>query len=300
MSIRIKKCRIDKIINDEKYLEKINDTVYRINHITSHVYMFIRYYVIYLYHAGHELPIIDVSFVKMAKNALTTEKSKGRNVEEINLNILNKLRNFYDLRYKRTGYIKVDGSYLSHAFHYESVDMVTNINNNIILNYDKYINKLVNVSWYSYHSELIDNAENGTKTQKRKDIKNQINLIKKDLKSPSADVLQSDNHYHEWIKLHKPKLYPVEHVNFGYNIEKISEKPQMYLKPMIYICLELEKKYKICPYQFLPLRKSLVPKSITIDTSVLVDLFCENKNDHYKEIESHKEQLWNTPRFQNK
>ena len=139
---------------------------------------------------------------------------------------------------------------------------------------------------------MIDNAENGTKTQKRKEVKNQINLIKKDLKSPSADVLQSDNHYHEWIKLHKPNLYPAEHVNFGYNIEKISEKPQLYLKPMIYICLELENKYKICPYQFLPLRKSFIPKSITIDTSVLVDLFCKNKTDYYKEIESHKEQLW--------
>jgi len=93
MSIRIKKCRIDKIINDEKYLNIINDTVYRINHITSHVYMFIRYYMIYLYHAGHELPIIDVSFVKMAMKALTltNEKSKGRDVEEINLNILNKV-----------------------------------------------------------------------------------------------------------------------------------------------------------------------------------------------------------------
>jgi len=55
---------------------------------------------------------------------------------------------------------------------------------------------------------MIDNAENGTKTQKRKEVKNQINLIKKDLKSPSADVLQSDNHYHEWIKF--PRKRPLE------------------------------------------------------------------------------------------
>ena len=146
------------------------------------------------------------------------------------------------------------------------------------------------MSWKEYHINLVKNEPRGGKKKKYAEVKKQISLIKKDLKSSLDTDLKSDDHYHVWILSHKHKLYPVDHLQEGFSQELINKNPQLYLKSMIYICLELENRFGVCPYQPLPLRTSFIPKYIDIDTTVLIDLFYPRK--YANDVTGHKDEVW--------
>ena len=59
--------------------------------------------------------------------------------------------------------------------------MITNVENNIKLNFFKYINRFVNSSFKKTNNELIEKANKGEKNELRKILSKDIYLIKQDL-----------------------------------------------------------------------------------------------------------------------
>ena len=286
---RTVKCPLNFIVKDELNQAILFDACYRTHQIIIHTYQLLRLWILDKYHNNESIPIITTDTIKMAFKALV-KKSSGNTPKNNNELLYKEFLQLYETTYKDLNYnIKLDGLHLSHILNYMSIDMVTNIENNIKMNFFSYIRRFVNSYFKEQNNILLENCEKGKKTNLRKQLNKELYEIKEDLIN---NTLKSDNKYHKWIIEHKQFIFPS---TYTYSTEfDISNNPQNYLPGMIYMCLLLEK-VNAKSFQFFPLRTDAKMKYIPIDTTILVDLFItSDHNKYYKNISTYKEFLWDT------
>jgi len=282
------KCSLKSIVNNELNQTKLFDACYRTHQIIIHTYQFLRLWILNKYHNKENIPLITDDTIKMAFKSLLKD-SQGPKPKGTNLSLYNEFKKLYDDEYKKLNYEnKLDGVNLSQILGYMSIDMLTNIENNIKLHFIKYVNRFVNSSYKKQNNELLEKCEKGTKTKLRKELNKDLYEIKQDLLN---NTLNSNNKYHEWINKHKNNIFPKE-FNTSYEFD-IQNNPQNYIKGMIYMCLEIEK-IGTKSFQFFPLRNNIILKFIPIDSKSLIELFIEeDKNTYLTDIENKKQELWN-------
>ena len=274
-----------KTILDEKILF---NAVFRTHQVIIHTYQFLRLWILDKYHNNKDISIITDDTIKMAFKVLV-KSSQGPKPKGSNLKLYDEFTTFYNDQYCKLNYDnKLDGSNLSSILDYSSTDMLTNIENNIKLNFTKYVRRFVNSSFKKINNEILEKADKGQKTKLRKELNKDLSDIKNDL---FDNTLLSNNKYHNWIKKHKDNIIPKDITN---SIEfDINNNPQKYIKNMIYMCLEIEK-LETKSFQFFPLRNNIILKNCPIDTKSLIELFInEDKNKYLSDIEGCKEILWN-------
>jgi hypothetical protein len=283
------KCPLKLIIKDENYKSIIFDACNRTNQIVIHSYQFLRLWILNKYHSDEQIPLINENLIKMCFKSLIKESS-GPKPKGNNLKLLEEFKIFYKNTYKNLGLENVlDGSYLSQILNNMSIDMKTNIENNIKLHFFKYVNRFVNSSFRKINNDIIDKADKGKKIELRKILNKDIYEIKQDLFN---NTLKSNVKYYDWINKHRNNIFPKEYKK-TYEFD-IQNEPQKYIKSMIYMCLEIEKE-NTKSFQFFPLRTDISIKNIQIDTKSLIELFIkEDKGKLLKDIENVKEQIWNT------
>lgn len=286
--ITVVKCPLKLILRDEKYKTQLFDVCFRTNQIVIHTYQFLRLWILYKYQNNLLIPEITKETLKMAFKALTIE-SRGPKPKGNNLVLLNEFNKFYNDHYKILGLPnKIDGLHLSQILEYTSTDMLTNIENNIKLNFFNYVNRFVNSSYKKINNELVEKTEKGKKTELRKELSKEIYLVKQDLLN---NTLNSDIKYHDWLNKHRNKIFLKDFTN-SYEFD-VQNNPQRYIKSMIYMCNEIEQK-EAKLFQFFPLRSNIVLKNIQIDTKSLIEIFInEDKNTFLKDIEGNKKTIWN-------
>ena len=294
--LRTVKCSFKKIIKNKEHIVKIFDAIVRTHKIVSHAYQFLRLYILYCYKKNKKNIDINTETIKMVFKVLVKDsagpKPKGQNLE-----ILNMFKEFYEKKYNKLYFDeKIDGSNLSQILNYMAVDMLTNIENNIKLNFSSYVKRFVNSSFKKINNNLLDNAPHGTKIKLRKELNKDLYDIKEDLFN---NTLLSNNKYHEWINKHRKNIFPSIIINsFEFDIK---QNPQKYLRNMIYMCNEIESiGTKL--FQFFPLRNNITAKYAPIDTKSLIEilvddemLLCCGKNvkqDLLNDIENNKHSIW--------
>lgn len=295
------KCSLKSILKNELNQTKLFDACYRTHQIVIHTYQFLRLWILNKYQNKQENPIITDDTIKMAFKSLLKD-SQGPKPKGTNLTLYNEFKKLYDDEYKKLNYeVKLDGVNLSQILGYMSIDMLTNIENNIKLHFIKYLNRFVNSSYKKQNNELLEKCEKGTKTKLRKELNKDLYEIKQDVIN---NTLNSNNKYHEWINKHKVNIFPKE-FNTSYEFD-IMNNPQNYIKGMIYMCIEIEK-IGTKSFQFFPLRNNIILKYIPIDSKSLIELFIEeDKNTYLTDIENKKQELWskyfnlNNPVFKQK
>jgi hypothetical protein len=285
---RTSKCSLKSIIKDDLIIPKLFDAMMRTHKIVIHTYQFLRLWILNKYNNKLIIPTISDDTIKMAFKSLV-EESSGPKPKGSNLDLFNEFNIFYEETYKHLNYdTKIDAVNLSQILSYMSIDMLTNIENNIKLHFISYIKRFVNSSYKKNNMELIENTKKGDKTKLRKELNKDLYQIKEDLIN---DTLKSDVKYHEWINEHKQNILPKEYKN-SYEFD-IQNNPQKYIKYMIYMCNELEK-LETKSFQFFPMRTDIIPKYIPIDTASLIDLFVtKDKNSYFLDIENKKNEIWN-------
>ena len=113
------------------------------------------------------LPIIDENLIRIAFSVLSKETIRGPKKKGNNLKLYNNFNDFYNTTYKKLNYeIKINGINLSSIYNYIKKDILTNIENNIKLNFANYVNKFVNSSYAKSNEKLIEECQKGTKTAK--------------------------------------------------------------------------------------------------------------------------------------
>ena len=295
--LRTIKCSFTSILKDKNVTDKLFDATCRTHQIITHTYQFLRLWILYKYKKDKDIPIITENTIKMTFKTLIKD-TNGPKPKGSNLILYEELNKFYNKRYSKLNNNKLlDGSNLSQILNYSATDMITNIENNIKINFIAYVKRFVNSSFRKINNELLKNAPYGTKVNLRKELNKDLYEIKEDLIN---NTLLSNHKYHQWINQHKNYIFPIDYTD-SYEFD-IKNNPKKYIKHMIYMCLQIEE-LGTKSFQFFPLRNNLIPKYIPIDTKTIIELLVDDtsllelnvndKNVLLNDIFTYKHQIWN-------
>lgn len=285
---RVLKIQLSDIVNNTNIIEKMFNATDRTNKLVIHTYQFLWLWILNKYHEKNDIPEITTDIIQMAFKTLTLKSIAGPNLKGKNKEDYDEFNKFYEEKYKDLGYEnKLDGINLSQIIAYTSVSMLTCIENNIKMNFLNYIRKFVNCSYADHNKEILEKLKGIEKKEMNKILKKELCTVKEDLIN---NTLLSNEKYHKWIKEHRPFIAPKDTSKLTQL--DINGNPQQFLKNMIYINIELEKLKKKLGQVF-PLRKSIIPHHIPIDTKSVVELFFEkDKGDYLKNITKYEKEVW--------
>lgn len=282
-----KKILLKKIIDSNKIL-KLTKFIYNTNDLKIHIGQFIKLYLIDLYHSNKPLPIIDREFIATCCRALIINSSKGQKVQGSKKIFLDEFNKFYDNVYSKLNYKKINGINMSGIINNIEVDILKDIENNIKLNFFKYMKRFINASFKKSNDEILSKYSGKEKTNIRKQLYGQLYKIYEDLINHTKE---SDNQYHQWIDKYQLKILPNK-CNHSYQID-VNINPQKYLPYMFFMNIELENMGSKM-FQVLPLKTSTIASYIPFDTKSLIEIFIEkDKNKYFKALREMKEIVWN-------
>lgn len=281
--LAVKKVRMDQIVRKKWKLDTIKDVVRRMNILSAHTYQFVRLWLL----EADEIPPITKDLFKMAFKTLAETTTRGRKPEGGNGRLYAQFNKFYSNTYSKLGYEnKIDPINLSGIADYAFTGMVTAVENNIKSHYHDYVRRFVNKSFVSEINRVCEKIQDKEKkSELRKQLKKELSKVKNDL---FEGTFESDAKFHDWIRVHRQHVIPPD-----YEFEKIYNTPQIFLPCMKYIVRQLETLEVKLP-QFFPLRSSLIPKHITLDTKALIELFAPEgtKGKRLSKVRNNRNQVW--------
>lgn len=278
------KCKLKNIIKDESILQTINDHVKTIDKIVMRAYIFIKMYVLNLYEKKETLPdITDVDFISMVIRAITINDPKGANMNDNNKILLEKLELFYESHFKPIFGKKYVAIGLSQILGFVKIQMTTAYTNNITMNYVKYINNYMFSVFDSMFKDEYIKLDNKNKKEFKKELKKQINIGINDILDGNVcgtfENMKSKDLMKKWIIENINKIVPENTDYSKKGLENELEKnPMKFFEKMIYMNVELEKIQRKM-FNCFPLRTSLVPSNIDIDTMSIITLFINQKKE---------------------
>ena len=161
--LRTIKCSFESILNNnkKKYIQKkLFDATCRTHEIITHTYQLIRLWILYKYKKNIDIPLITEDVIKMTFKTLIQD-SCGPKLKGNNLIIYEELKKFYNKKYSKllVNKDKINGSNLSQILRYSATDIITNIENNIKLNFISYVKRFVNSSFKKINNQLLENSK---------------------------------------------------------------------------------------------------------------------------------------------
>ena len=300
LKIPLKRIIKDNDIENIDFKNKIDDAISRVNKIVSRTYDFIKLYILYCFNNNMSLPDINSQFIADCFNVLCDKSKKGAKTKEVHkvLSIKDDLLVFYEMHYKLllTDNIKISKSNLNQILREESTKICVCFENSIKTNYFIFLFRYINCIFMEQNKNIIDNFE------KESDKRTFIYNLKTELKKVKNDILNntlnSDVKYHTWIKESYDRIIPLYNTivdsktnekSYYYDIKVSTFK---YLKYLLNMNLELENIGKKM-FSPIPLRRSLIPKFIYIDTVAIIELSnLTNKTQYYKNVIKYQEFIW--------
>ncbi|AYV80539.1 MAG: hypothetical protein Harvfovirus2_69 [Harvfovirus sp.] len=281
----------------------LNSAVDRVDSIVKQLDFFLRSYLLYQYERNEQLITINKYTIEAAIKCLTQKAKAGPPTKNVNkVGLEHKFREFYNKHFAE--YIlsfpqyhtienvheleafKIDKTNLTQILSYTVTNIMTNINSNVKLHFFDYIRRFVNQSFKASHDIILSQYKGKAKIQQRKILTAQIFPVKNDLIN---NTMTSDPKYHNWLNYYRAKILPAQ-----YNISlehDIDSNPQKYLRYMIIMNKLLEEE-TLKGFQFFPLRTSIVPNFIPLDSTALVELFIPDKKKYLSNIINYKDEIW--------
>ena len=174
--------------------------------------------------------------------------------------------------------------------------------NNIELHYVEYVERYVNVVWKKkFLTEKIRKLGK-TKAERESRIRNlcnELRKIKNDLLNVETNEFKSKPYYHTWIREQKKHILPTKS-KFNQNSVYYDLKctPYQYFPCMISMMKQVEQDgYKVC--NVFPMRSSITPNYIRLDTTTLVHLLMRKehgtKSEYLTEgnLKRNEDKIWN-------
>lgn len=145
--------------------QTLEDVCIRMHKLVIHVQQFLRLWILHKIENKEYLPHITKDTISLAFKVLVT-KSNGPKPKNDNLKIYEEFEKFYKDYYSKLGYSdKINGKNLSRIINYIEVTILTNIENNIIFNFCKYIKSYINASFKKEHDAIIEKITGKKKKQ---------------------------------------------------------------------------------------------------------------------------------------
>jgi hypothetical protein len=278
--IKVIKTSLKSIASTPDTIIAINDYCSNLNLIVIHAYQFLRLFILHSYHSDKHLPIIDI---KLVTNIIKTVSHCGQNRKPVD----KLLHEFYLEHYQQT----IQGSKLSYAYYsntlnYTALTMLTCFENNIKQHFIKHLRRVINAYFEPDNWSSLSKDEKHAIRKRTKFILD--DLINNTNTCPDSSLIELRNRLRE-------NLIP-RHINKNvpYDLEC---SPQNYVYPLIKMSLLLEESGRKL-FQFCPLRTSLIPKYMTLDTVSLIKMLvnCDeieiSQLDLSRNVNKYKEIIW--------
>ena len=260
--------------------------------IITVAFQFIKSYIIYLYENNDEIPNINIDFIDKCIKVISTGDGRGPPIKN-NTGLLKKLTAFYDNQFKHYSIYKkseLKRKKMNCILAYSKIQMMTAYKNLITTSFTKKLNHYVNCVFRIKNQYKYDNCTSKAEIKELKyTLRREVGQIKRDLLMGS---LRSDIQYHEWIKTNRNILLPS---NIKENVYyDVVCNPQKYVKHLIFINKELER-LKCRQINVFPLKRSLVPSYITLDTASLLELLYDSGTKDLRDnLCDHKKLIWSS------
>jgi len=277
-SYKTVKILLSSILKDkETRLDIIKSIVSDMNELVIHTYQFIRLYILKLYHDNKDFPEFNQQFILSCMRTLSTKTTRGSKNKDTELMEL--LNDFYNTEYKPLiNHVKTDMINKTQIMTYLSITILTSLEVNIKEHFSQHLNRFIN--------KTITTIDKKVLYQFKTDFSN-------------LNEIRNEHLFKDWLEQHESNILPIhldselkpELINYDVKIN-----PFKYLKSLLYMNSVLEKLGNIKLFQPLPLRTSIIPKNIILDTksiSKLFDFKGHNKSYFIKNTLSCKEFLWN-------
>lgn len=298
---RIIKCPLKCVLKRYDTLHPIIEkAVMDMNEIVILSYQFIRMYLLNKFNNKQELPIINKQFVlDVIKTISSPNTKRGQKMKEDNIkNATGKsdMKQFYNEEFSKLVSAKPSYSNKTHILAITANEMITCINTNISTHFIKHLFRYINSLFRD--PKIIEIKQEKDKI-KRKELYKILNQEMRDLKSDliSNKIENSKEEYHSWIRENKGFLFPNKvNKSVAYDVKA---NPEKYIKYSFYINKKIEELGKR-PYQVIPQRNNIVPKSITLNSNGIVDLiddkkqniFQYNKSELVLHAKKHQNHIW--------
>jgi hypothetical protein len=230
--------------------------VLEMNDLMIHTYQLIRLYLVTLFAKNSPFPTLDADFVNYCTRVLGSVKGNRRS----KCAIMESLQSFYTTEYKPlVSHELTDLGGKTQLRRYMSTQIITCISNNVQEHFQEHLKRFVNLT-------LV-----GVEKKAMYTLKHQ--LLSFDLSSSSSKDSKEQDVINSWKATHLSHLIPN-------NVEKsvyydLKKEPTKFLRGMMYMNKVLEASgHKL--FQPIPLRTSLIPKHIILDTQCITELFLSN------------------------
>lgn len=293
------------IIKEQTINVILEDMITRTTIIVKHFYYFIKLYSLFCFENNKFNLIFDKSTIRYIFTLISTIKSKNtvkfenKYIKKFNTEIFSKIK-----------INKVSRDGLTNVLAYETDIIITCIENNIKNNFVRHFNKYINIV-FDIKNKIADTTDIAEKR-----------LLWANLRKIKDDILsftkyKSDVQYHNFIKNQQKYLFnkTIDDENIYPILYNVKSNPQKYIYTFYKILAKFEllnknivdDNKKIKMFSMLPLRTSLIPKHITIDSEILIQNFKRTIKDNLhkfpKEIRNiedlrrnfteHQDVLWN-------
>lgn len=281
----------------------ISEAAKTVNKIVIRALLFLR---LYLIDQKATPPVVNAEFIDTVFKTVCHQKAIGRPPSKAAQALRDKLTSFFQQQFQPLlpeCEKPLEYRNLNTVLDYASVQLMTVFETNIKLHYVEYVEAYVNSVWQK--DFLIERIRKIRKTKREREagvrkLCTSLRLIKNDLLTVENEPFQSREMYHNWIRQHKAVVLPNK-VKYQKDLlyYDLQCKPQDYWPGMLRMTGVIEEAGKKIR-NFCPLRTSVIPRHVTLDTTTLVHLLFTKENGNKSkmltkgELVKNKDKIWET------
>ena len=283
------KSSLKSIVTDQYVIERLNGTAFMAHRIAIHTLQFLKLYLLHHYETTCDLPIVNHSLILNIMKVIAPKQTKqGRRPNNETLKLKEQIHKFHIQHYQPLmsidDNIPLSYEHMNTILEYMATNIETTYLNNIKQHFITCIERYINV--VSNKKERIDQIKKSSLTSTQK--KEQVTILSRLLRGLKTDILDltkiqfsSDSVYHDFIMGTKKAILPnkstYERNSVYYDLQC---HPQQYLLGMFRMIRAMEAK-DVSIMNLFPLRTSMIPKYIKIDTTTLVHLLIDPQKHGY-------------------
>lgn len=287
------KTSLHSVLKTHNKISFIQNIVINVNNLRFHLLQFTKLYFLYLLNLNKSFPVLHRDFFSCVVRVLTVSKSKRKAFIKNN-DLFEQVSQFYNENYKKLinfdeNVINIDG--IQNTVRYMITDIITDYENNIKMRYFDHVKNYIDCLY-----DKKNFIERIKKIEKNKSNLTKIIKIKQKLINNAFNSL-FDGQIYDWINFNKFNVIPDKVFKKSSIAYDLKCSPQDYIKNMFIMnCFCEENEYKYL--NVFPLKRSIIPGHIRIDTKILIDNFISNPKQRklYNSnggIEMFKDVIWN-------
>ena len=282
------KTSLNSIVTDPYVIKSLNSTVLMAHRITIHTLQFLKLYLLYSYQTTQELPLVNHDLIiNIMKTLAPKQTQRGRPPKPQTAEMKEKLHIFFRSHYQPLMTAEdppLSYKHMNQILEYMAITIETMYLNNIKQHFVTCVERYINLFFHK-QVELEKIRKSNLPSNEQKAQITQLSRFLRDIKTDILDItkpqLSSNPKYHDLIWRIRAAILPnknsYQQNSVYYDLQC---HPEQYLRGMFLMILEMET-HGASVMNLFPLRTSIIPKYIKIDTATLVHLLLDSQKHGY-------------------